>query len=581
MIFNLRQPSEIIATALRVCRRHFLSAALFSALLNLLFIAPMLYMLQIYDRVVPTQGEVTLLFLTMVVLFALITLSLLDFVRSRLLVRASVRLDRHIAGGLLDTTLALRRHTGEAMGKQALREFDTLRQALTGPVILSLFDAPWSPVYILLCFLIHPAIGALALVGAAVLVLITLRNEQLTHGPLKEANEAAGRAYASQEQSLAGAEVVRALGMRRALVRRHLQERETMMALQTDASLIASRYVTVSKFLRLALQSLALGLGAWLAIGNAISAGAIFASAFLIGRALAPVDQLLGAWRNVVQARDAYANLCDLFDAREANIALTQLPAPAGRIAVEHLTVLNAARDGAILADISFAVKPGEVVAVVGPSGAGKSTLMRMLAGAGQPDRGLVRFDGADISDWDSERLATFIGYLPQDTSLFAGTVKENIARFQNHVSKNASAIDEAVVEAARICGAHEMILRLPGGYDSLLGWGGRGLSAGQAQRVGLARALFRSPQILLLDEPNAHLDAEGESQLVATLAELKTRNVSAVVIAHRMGVLGVVDKILVMREGRIEAFGERDEVLGRLKAVQSAGGKLPQAAEG
>ncbi len=581
MIFNLRQPSEIIATALRVCRRHFLSAALFSALLNLLFIAPMLYMLQIYDRVVPTQGEVTLLFLTMVVLFALITLSLLDFVRSRLLVRASVRLDRHIAGGLLDTTLALRRHTGEAMGKQALREFDTLRQALTGPVILSLFDAPWSPVYILLCFLIHPAIGALALVGAAVLVLITLRNEQLTHGPLKEANEAAGRAYASQEQSLAGAEVVRALGMRRALVRRHLQERETMMALQTDASLIASRYVTVSKFLRLALQSLALGLGAWLAIGNAISAGAIFASAFLIGRALAPVDQLLGAWRNVVQARDAYANLCDLFDAREANIALTQLPAPAGRIAVEHLTVLNAARDGAILADISFAVKPGEVVAVVGPSGAGKSTLMRMLAGAGQPDRGLVRFDGADISDWDSERLATFIGYLPQDTSLFAGTVKENIARFQNHVSKNASAIDEAVVEAARICGAHEMILRLPGGYDSLLGWGGRGLSAGQAQRVGLARALFRSPQILLLDEPNAHLDAEGESQLVATLAELKTRNVSAVVIAHRMGVLGVVDKILVLREGRIEAFGERDEVLGRLKAVQSAGGKLPQAAEG
>jgi ATP-binding cassette subfamily C protein len=581
MIFNLRQPSEIIATALQASRRHFLSAAVFSALLNLLFIAPMLYMLQIYDRVVPTQGGVTLLFLTLVVLFALVTLSLLDFVRSRLLVRASVRLDRYIAGALLDTTLALRRHTGEAMGKQALREFDTLRQALTGPVILSLFDAPWSPVYILICFLIHPAIGALALVGAAILVLITLRNEKLTHGPLKEANEAAGRAYVSQEQSLAGAEVVRALGMRRALVRRHLQERETMMALQTDASLIASRYVTVSKFLRLALQSLALGLGAWLAIGNAISAGAIFASAFLIGRALAPVDQLLGAWRNVVQARDAYAKLCDLFDAREANIALTQLPAPAGRIAVEHLTVLNAARDGAILADINFAVEPGEVVAVVGPSGAGKSTLMRMLAGAGQPDRGLVRFDGADISDWDSERLATFIGYLPQDTSLFAGTVKENIARFQNHVSKNASAIDEAVVEAARICGAHEMILRLPGGYDSLLGWGGRGLSAGQAQRVGLARALFRSPQILLLDEPNAHLDAEGESQLVATLAELKKRNVSAVVIAHRMGVLGVVDKILVLREGRIEAFGERDEVLGRLKAVQSAGGKLPQTAEG
>lgn len=581
MILHLPTPPDSIAAALRSCRRHFLAAAGFSALLNLLFLAPMLYMLQVYDRAVPAQGKLTLIFLTLVLLFALVTLALLDFVRSRLLVRASVRLDRQLSGAVLDTTLALRGNTGEAMRKQVLREFDTLRQALTGPAILAIFDAPWSPVYILICFIIHPAIGALALAGGAILVLITLRNEHLTSTPLREANEAASRAYVSQEQALAGAEVVRALGMRRALVQRHLHERETMMTLQTNASMVASRYVTLSKFLRMTLQSLALGLGAWLAIGNVISAGAIFASAFLIGRALAPIDQLLGAWRSVVQARGAYTKLCDLLDAREADIALTQLPAPAGRITVEHLTVLNAAKDGAVLSDISFAVGPGEVIAVVGPSGAGKSTLIRMLAGAARPDRGSVRFDGAECTDWDSEHLATYIGYLPQDTGLFAGTIKENIARFQTHISDEAAAIDEAAVEAAKLCGAHDMILRLPGGYDSPLGWGGRGLSAGQAQRVGLARALFRSPPILLLDEPNAHLDAEGESQLVATLSELKKGNVSIIVVAHRMGILGVVDKILVLREGRIDAFGARDEVLGRLKAVQSSSGPLPRVAEG
>lgn len=580
MIFDLREPSEAIAAALRACKRHFLAAAGFSALLNILFIAPMLYMLQIYDRVVPTRGGLTLAFITIVLVLALLTLSLLEFVRSRLLVRASVALDRQLAGTLLDATLMRRGQVGDTMKKQIIREFDTLRQALTGPAILSLFDAPWSPVYILICFVIHPAVGALGLAGGTLLVLIALRNERLTNTPLREANEAAGKAYVSQEQSLASAEVVRALGMRRALVTRHLLEREDMMALQSRASFAASRYVTLSKFLRLSLQSLALGLGAWLAIHNAISAGAIFASSFLIGRALAPIDQLLGAWRSVVQARAAYATLCTLLDTQEADIALTQLPAPAGKLAAEHLTVLGGGGDGAILMDVSLSVEPGEVVAVIGPSGAGKSTLMRMLSGAARAERGSVRFDGAQSTDWDSERLAAYIGYLPQEISLFAGTVKENIARFQNHVCDDGAAIDEAVVEAARLCGAHEMILRLPGGYDTQLGWGGRGLSAGQAQRIGLARALFRAPPVVLLDEPNAHLDAEGESQLVTTLGALKRRKASVVVVAHRMGILGVVDRILVLREGRVDAYGKRDEILGRLRAVQP-GGQLPREAQG
>ncbi len=581
MLLDLQVPAAPMKAALSACRRHFLSSLVFSALMNLLYIGPVLYMLQVYDRVVAGQGRMTLLFLTIIIVGVIGTLSLLELVRSRLLVRASIRLDRQLAGLLLDTTLSGRGSTGEAMNKQVLREFDTLRQALTGPTILSIFDFPWSPVYVIVCFLIHPAIAALALVGGAALLYIARLNEKHTNGPLKQANEAANRAYVSQEQTLAGAEVIRALGMRNALVRRHLLERQTMLSLQANASFAGGHYVAISKFIRLILQSLALGLGAWLAIDNQISAGAIFASSFLVGRALSPIDQLLSAWRSVVHARASYATLNDLLEAREADIALTRLPPPGGRIAVEHLTHFIPGQERAVLADVSFTVDPGEVVAVVGPSGAGKSTLLRMLSGAARPLRGSIRYDGADIQDWDMERLAAFIGYLPQDTSLFAGTIRENIARFQNFLSEDDQAIDDAVIEAGRLSGAHDMIQRLPGGYNLTLGWGGRGLSAGQAQRVGLARALYGAPPLVFLDEPNAHLDAEGEVRLVATLDDLKKKKVSVIIVAHRMGILGVVDKIMVMRDGRVETFGSRDEVLGRLKAIQSDDNPAPQTAEG
>jgi ATP-binding cassette subfamily C protein len=558
-------PTDIVAGALRACRRHFVAVATFSALLNLLFLVPMLYMLQIYDRVIPTRGTVTLFFLTIVLLFGLGTLALLDFVRSRLLVRASIRLDRQLAGVLLDSSLARRDRTFDAVARQSMREFDTLRQALTGPAIIAICDAPWSPIYILVCFLIHPLIGLLVLAGAALLAFVAYRNHGATSEPLQSASEAAARAYASQEQVLAGAENVRALGMRRAMVRRHLAERQSMMALQSNASFAGSRFVTTSKFLRLMLQSTALGLGAWLAIGNSISAGAVFAASFLAGRALQPIEQLLATWRSVAQAKSAYEKLNEVLGAREAETAVTQLPPPEGRLDVEQLTVFNAAQDGAILANVSFQLLPGEVVAVVGPSGAGKSTLLRMLAGAGRPDRGIIRVDHANVLDWDPERLAAYIGFLPQDVSLFAGTVKENIARFQDPSEPGNEDIDGRAVAAAKACFAHELILQLPNGYDSPLGWGGRGLSAGQAQRIGLARALYGDPPIILLDEPNAHLDAAGEGQLVETLMALKARKAAVLVVAHRMGVLAAVDKILVLRDGRIEAYGARDEIISRL----------------
>lgn len=561
-------PTEVFASALRACRKHFIAVAAFSALLNLLFLVPMLYMLQVYDRVIPTRGSLTLFFITLVLLFGLISLAMLDYVRSRLLVRASIRLDRLLSGVLLDTTLSRRDRTFDAMARQAMREFDTLRQALTGPAIVAFCDAPWTPIYILVCLLIHPLIGGLVLVGAILLAAVAIRNQQATSEPLKRASEAAARAYASQEQVLAGAENVRALGMRKAMVRRHLMERESMMAEQTQASFASSRYVTASKFLRLVLQSLALGLGAWLAINNSISAGAVFAASFLAGRALQPIEQMLATWRTTVQAKTAYDKLNDLLDARETEIALTQLPPPEGRIDVKQMWVAKPSGDGAILANISFQMLPGEVIAVVGPSGAGKSTLLRMLAGAGRPDRGTIRIDHADMLDWDPERLATYVGFLPQDVSLFAGTVKENIARF--HDGADIGEIDSKVIAAAKSCQAHELILGLPNGYDAMLGWGGRGLSAGQAQRVGLARALYGDPPIVLLDEPNAHLDATGEAQLIQTLISLRERNASVLIVAHRLGVLSAADKILVLRDGQMEAFGTREQIIPQQTGVKA-----------
>lgn len=557
-------PSASLRAALAAVKRHFVWAGGFSALLNLLFLGPTLYMLQIYDRVLQTRSGLTLFFLTLVLLFALATMSLLDFVRSRLLVRASVRLDRQLSGAILDTLIAQPGGARTTMNKQAMREFDILRQALTGPAILALFDAPWSPIYILVCLLIHPWLGVLALVGTLLVLAVAWRNERSTNEPLKRANEAANRSYVSQEQTTVGAEVIRALGMRDSMVRRHLTERDGMMSLQAEASFAASGYTATSRFLRTTLQSLALGFGALLAIDNQISVGAVFAASFLVGRALAPMDLLVNTWKNVVQARGAYEMLSGLLAENPERVAPTQLPAPKGRLDVEHLIVLNPAKDGAIIADVSFRIVPGEITAVVGPSGAGKSTLARAISGAIAPDRGFVRFDGADRGGWDQDRLARYIGYLPQDPSLFAGTVKENIARFAS--DHDMQEVDQAVVDAAQVCGAHEMILRLPNGYDTMLGWGGRGLSAGQAQRVALARALFGSPSLLILDEPNAHLDAEGEASLVDTLKASKDAGAAAMVIAHRLGIMGVVDRIMVINNGRIEAYGPRDEVLEKLK---------------
>jgi len=569
----LKPVSAAMRLALQRIAPHLKATALFSALVNLLYLGPTIYMLQVYDRVVPSRGQLTLMLITMVLLFALATLTTLDRVRSRLLVRAGVELDNTLAQPILDATLS-RPDLPES--RTALRSFDNLRAAISGTPTLALFDAPWTPIYMLVCFLLHPLIGLVALAGIVGLPLLAWRNEKVTRPGVDRARLTANATYQLQEHLVSSAGSIRALGMRDAMVRRQARVREGMLAEQTEANFSGGGYFTTTKFVRLALQSLGLGLGAWLAIHGSISAGAIFASSFLIARALQPVELLIGSAKMLGDAANDYRTLDGLLAEVSASPTPTALPAPKGALAVEGLTVLNARRDGAIVNNVSFAVEPGEVVAVIGPSGAGKSTLVRMIAGAGAPDRGAIRFDGAEMSNWDAERLARSIGYLPQDAVLFAGTVAENIGRFSGEAGADADAIDADVVAAAEAVRATELIKHLSGGFDYRLGPGGIGLSAGQGQRIALARAMFGSPAILILDEPNAHLDAEGDAALLEAISAAKARKTSVLIVSHKLGVLPVVDKILLMRNGQAEMFGPRDQVLARIlppppKAVTAA----------
>ena len=570
MSASQRQALSPFAVAFRSCRRHFAGAAVFSGLLNLLYLAPTIYMLQVYDRVVPTRGVTTLVLLTVIFVVSVATLSLLDYLRAGLLVRASARLDRQLAGQVLRALMS--QPNALPQSSAAMREFDTLRQAMTGTGILALFDAPWTPIYIAVCFLLHPALGGLAAGGAIVLLALAVLNERATKKPMQRANEAASRAYASLDSSIASAGVLRALGMRDAMIQRHLSERQVSLHLQAESSFAASVYMTLTKFTRIALQSLSLGLGAYLAIEQKISPGSIFAASLLIGRALGPIELVLGAWKSVVQAMGALQGLKTLFAQADLDRTHTKLPDLVGAVQLERVSLVSPTRDRLLVGDVTFSLEPGEMLGIIGPSGAGKSTLVKLMAGALLPSQGAIRFDGSDAKDWDEDQLARHIGYVPQETGLLQGTVKENITRFRTYLDGDTEALDAAAIAAAKLCGAHEMIARLPNGYDTRLGLGGTGLSAGQAQRIALARALFDKPSVVLMDEPNAFLDAVGEQTLALAIGRLRQNKVTVVVVAHRTNILADVDKLMLMRDGRIELFGPREEVMQRLASARPSG---------
>ncbi len=527
--------STTMRAALAAGRRHFGYAALFSALLNLLFIAPMLYMLQVYDRVMPTQGRTTLVMLTLILAVSLATLAALEAIRSRLLVRASVRLDQVLAGPIMRATL-LQPDSSQRLARQAVREFDVLRQALTGPAMLGVLDAPWVPIYVLIAFLIHPWIGVLTLSGALLIVLLAWRSERVTREPLQQANLAAGRSYAAYDASVASSDVVRALGLREAMVVGHIGDRRTMMELQTDAGMTSAKLTAHSKFVRLLLQSLALGVGALLAIDAKVSAGAVFASMFIVGRALAPIDQLVGGWRTVIQARGAINVLDELFATTPPDIARTRLPAPTGRLDVEGLTVVGQGQKP-ILYNIGFSVAPGEVVAIVGPSGAGKSTLAELTSGLLRPDAGAVLLGSIPLTEIDERLLRRTIALVPQEAYVFAGTIRENVMYLQ------PAATDADALAAIVAVGAQDLVHRM-GGLQAELEPGGGGLSAGERQLVALARTYLAPAQVVILDEATCHLDPVAEAHAERAFRD---RPGTLVVIAHRMSSALRADRILVM----------------------------------
>ncbi|CAN7291404.1 type I secretion system permease/ATPase [Phenylobacterium sp. LjRoot225] len=553
--------SAILKRAHEYCGKHILFAAVFSAFINVLYLAPTLYMLVVYDKALPTQGHGTLLLVSAILLLALAVLSLLDWMRTRLLVRISGRLERHMSAQVLEIAMGDPRITHRRR-LQAIRDFDVFRQAISGGALLAILDAPWAPIFLLAAFALHPMLGGVTLVAMIAFVLLAIANERATGPEIAAASEAATRTYATQDHAVGHADTLRALGMVRPMVNRHVQERSGMINLQIYASFVGGAYVTWTKFLRMALQSGALGLGAWLAINHEISAGSILAASLLMTRALAPVEQIVGGWKSIVQARTAGANLEALFDSAGMVAGETELPPAKGALRFEEVSAKPAESDRLAITKISFEMLPGEVVAVVGPSGAGKSTLVRVAAGAAQPASGIVRLDGADLQIWPANALAAHVGYLPQDFVLFPGSVKDNISRFAAFAGGTPREIDRAVVAAAKLIGAHEMILQLPRGYDTEIGFNGLGLSGGQRQRVALARAVYGSPSLLVLDEPNANLDTEGELALSAAVMELRQRGVSVLMVVHHGAILRCANRVMILRDGELQAMGPADQLL-------------------
>lgn len=532
---------------------------MFSLFLNLLVLVVPLYMLQVFDRVLSSRSESTLLMLTVLAGFMLLILGLLETVRARVLVRTGVKFE----GVLKDRVFAavFERSIGApgSTRTQALQDLDSLRQFLTGSGLFALLDAPWTPIFIGVIYLLHPWLGIAALVGALVLLALALLNEALTNRPLKAASERAIKASNFAETSLNNAEILKAMGMLAGIRRRWYQHRLAAVSHQAQASDRAGIVLAGTKFVRLYLQVLLLGIGAWLAMKQLITPGAMIASAILLGRALAPVELAVGNWRGFVAARAALARLRELLDAVPAEKPGMRLPRPEGRIQFERVVATAPGGDPAapILKGVSFDLNPGGALGIIGPTAAGKSTLARLMVGVWRATRGTVRLDGADVYEWSRADLGNHIGYQPQEVKLFDGTVAENIARFGRVDS-------EAVVEAARKAAAHELILRLPRGYDTLIGTYGHVLSGGQRQRIGLARALYGDPSLVVLDEPNTNLDQPGERALLATIADLKRAGKTVVVVAHRPNILADVDRILCLNEGVVEAMGSRDEVIAR-----------------
>ena len=537
-------------------RPYFLYAGLFSLAINLLLLVPPLYMLQVFDRVLASRSSETLLVLTVAAVVALVVMALLEVVRARLLALSGAAVDRSLGPRVLDGLLAQTARLSGGAYLNGLRDVNTLRSFLGGAGLTALFDAPWLPIFLLVIFLFHPVLGLVSLIGALVMVTLAVLNERLTRAPLERFQAEARRAGRFIDMNVRNAEVVNALGMLPAVTERWAKLNDAALAEQMRASSIGGMLTGWTKFARQAIQLAMLAAGAYLVVAQDATAGVMIAGTVLLGRALAPVEALVAGWRHLVEARNAWHRLHELLSANPPADPGTELPTPEGRVELE--SVFFRLQDKVILRGVSFKLAAGEALGLIGPSASGKSTLARLIVGVWRSSSGVVRLDGADVAAWPRERLGPHIGYLPQDVELFSGTVAENIARLGTPDATE-------VVRAAQRAHVHDLILRLPKGYDTEIGEAGQSLSPGQRQRIALARALYGKPRLVVLDEPNANLDHEGEEALLRTLEFLKADGVTVVVIAHRPSLLRNVDKMLVLSDGALAGFGPRAEVMARV----------------
>ena len=572
-IFNplAAQPDNVLTRAVREGRTPLLFAFGFSLASNLLYLALPLYTFHIYGGVMTSGSIPTLLVISFGVMASFVMSGVIDHYRAKILINYGVLLDQRVSGHVF-AALFHSGPDGAGQGKsQALRDLDIFRQMLTGAPFGVVFDLPWMPLFMSVLFLIDPLVGLVTLLGAGLLFGIAVLQDRATKPPMRASNEAALKSYAFAEAAMRNVEAVRAMGMVEALGARWAGFRHITMDAGSIASDRASLLSNLSKFTRQAIQVLIIATGAYLAINGKISSGLLFANMILAARALQPIERLVGSWDQLMNGSRAYDRLIVLFDGYQPQRQGTSLPRARGQVSVEGL---NYALPGAarfILQGLNFKLEAGEMLGIIGPSGAGKSTLARLLVGVHSPSLGAVRLDGADVYSWDRSDFGLSVGYLPQDTELFSGTVRDNIARFRPNVS------DIDVIWAAETAGAHQLILRLQNGYDTELDESGQALSAGQRQRVGLARAILGKTRLVVLDEPNAALDAEGEAALMKAIDALKASGTTLVVISHKPSILEAADKILVLRDGRMEVFGPKAQVMARFtqappSSIEAAG---------
>jgi len=564
-----KSSSNAASQALASCSAAFLAVALFSALVNILMLTGSIYMLQVYDRVLPSRSVPTLVALSIVVAALYILLGMFDWLRQRILGRIGVSLERKLSGPVVGTMLAAQLR-GTPGGTQLPRDLDSVRSFLSGLGPTTLFDLPWIPLYGGLCFILHPYLGWTLVGGAAVLVVLALLTEVLSRKPSAEVSRAGAERSALLEAMRRNAEAVAALGMERRVTARFDAVNERYVATGLGASDLTSMLGTISKIVRFMLQSCMLGLGAWLVMNNEASSGVMIASSILSSRALAPIELAIGNWRPFIGARQAWARLKAALGETKAD-PLVAPERPRQQLGLEHVFVAPPGSQSPVLKDIGLVLQAGQGLAVIGPSASGKSTLARTLVGIWPVQRGSLRLDGATLDQWSAEQRGAMIGYMPQDVQLFAGTVAENIARFDPEMTETA------VLAAAKAAGAYDMILGLPNGFETPLGEAGGILSGGQRQRIGLARALYGDPFLVVLDEPNANLDSDGDAALTAAIGGVRKRGGIVVVIAHRPSALAGIDLVMILAEGQVQTFGPKDEVLR--KSLAPAPAAVPTAA--